>query len=176
MKVRRSGLWTFLNNIAIYLPSTQPLIVDLLKVIRTLYPIATSPVQGFASVFLVTCGRNWADGRTRRLIGYIIIRPAISGLKPMMTKSKALKPDMLAAAQLSILSPRELFESHEAEDSVEGLDAGEVKGHILWTGELLELSLDRWNYWKERWQQIRDGVDVSDEVKGVAVMALAAMN
>jgi hypothetical protein len=56
MKLRKSSLWYFINEIAVKLPSVQPLIVDLLKEIRTL---------GLAEVFdegsnHVPLGDTWA--------------------------------------------------------------------------------------------------------------------
>lgn len=38
MKIRKSMLWSFINNTAVDLPLAQPLIVELLKTIRTLDP------------------------------------------------------------------------------------------------------------------------------------------
>ncbi len=38
-KLRMSMLWSFINNIAVAFPSTQPLIVDLLKEIRKSEPV-----------------------------------------------------------------------------------------------------------------------------------------
>lgn len=41
-KLRMSMLWSFINNIAVNLPSTQPLIVDLISAIRNSKPVGAS--------------------------------------------------------------------------------------------------------------------------------------
>lgn len=46
MKTRKSFLWSFINKLAVDLPQVQPLIVDLLQIIRTLKPAKTVLGEG----------------------------------------------------------------------------------------------------------------------------------
>jgi hypothetical protein len=86
------------------------------------------------------------------------------------------RADIIAAAQLFILSPRELLERCQAGDSVQGIDKHDIQGTALWRQDMLKLSVERWQHWKARWQEIRDTSGSDDEIKTVAVKSLEAMN
>jgi len=86
------------------------------------------------------------------------------------------KLDTIAAAQLFILCPRELFERCQAEDSVEGLDRTNIIGTPLWEHDILKLSVERWVHWRIRWQTIKHMSGVSNEFHNVAVSSLEAMD
>jgi hypothetical protein len=64
LKLRKSGLWYLINEIAVNLPAVQPLIVDLLKTIRTLgLPEVTDQGSNY-----VVLGDTWSklDAWTNR--------------------------------------------------------------------------------------------------------------
>lgn len=84
--------------------------------------------------------------------------------------------DIIAAAQLFILSARELFESCQAGNLIKGLDESDTQRTHLWEHDICKLSVERWEHWKTRWQSIRDTSGVSDEIRTVASRSLDAMN
>jgi hypothetical protein len=107
---------------------------------------------------------------------FFIRRSAASIVRSLDTdQDQQSEPDVIAAAQLFILSPRELFERCQAGDSIEGLDKNNIAGTHLWDQDMLKLSVERWEHWKARWQSIRDANGVSDKIRTVASRSLDAM-
>jgi hypothetical protein len=84
--------------------------------------------------------------------------------------------DIVAAAQLFILCPRELWERCQAGDSMEWVDKNDVAGTHLWGQDMRKFSVERWEHWKIRWQNIRDAPGASSEIKTVASQAVEAMH
>lgn len=86
------------------------------------------------------------------------------------------RPDIIAAAQLFILSPRELLERSQAEDSIEWLAGDHIKGNVLWPGDITQLSVERWKHWKTRWQTIIESETLEGGTKKLASKSLNGMN
>lgn len=79
------------------------------------------------------------------------------------------RPDVLAAAQLFLLSPHELREECDAGGTVEALGNEDLQGAaLLWSGDIHKLSPDRWKHWEARWRALSVENALDDEVKTVA--------
>ncbi|XXH00015.1 hypothetical protein Hte_006356 [Hypoxylon texense] len=73
-KLRMSMLWSFINNIAVAFPSTQPLIVDLLKEIRKSEPVGAHVGPADREANWPTLGTwliKWGDSINNYEAGYL---------------------------------------------------------------------------------------------------------
>ncbi|KAI1399768.1 hypothetical protein F4819DRAFT_463745 [Hypoxylon fuscum] len=218
-KLRMSMLWSFINNTAVALPSTQSLVIDLIQAIRKSKPegeragvrnsednwstLGTwlnkwgDSINNYESGYLWPESENGAEAilwprvaaYSARLVAtrdpvigdsFFILRCCPSIVRALDTDQalqyEQYRPDIIAAAQLFILSPRELLERSQAEDSIEWLAGDHIKGNVLWPGDITQLSVERWKHWKTRWQTIIESETLEGGTKKLASKSLNGMN